>query len=66
MITFDDDLKKWFKLFHEQFNDGVPLRVIPEDVDNEQLIDAIKRSIEAKKNLLPVIFGYGGKVGREY
>lgn len=33
---------------------------------DEQLIDAIKRSIEAKENLLPVIFGYGGKPGVKY
>lgn len=66
MITFDDEMKKWFKLFHEQFHDVVPLTQISGQVTNEQLINAIRRSIEAKEDLLPVIFGYGGKTGRRY
>lgn len=66
MITFDEEMKKWFKLFYEQFHDIVPLRQISGQVTNEQLIDAIKRSIEAKEDLLPVLFGYGGNEDREY
>ena len=66
MIIFDEEMKKWSKLFRAQFNDVIPLRQIPGGVENQQLIDAIKRSLEAKENLLPVIFGYGGKPGREY
>jgi hypothetical protein len=66
MITFDDEMKKWFRLFSEQFHDVVPLAQISGLVTNEQLIDAIKQSIEAKEDLLPVIFGYGGKPGVKY
>ena len=66
MIAFDKEMRKWFRLFHDQFHDIVPLRQISGHVTNEQLIDAIKRSIEAKKNLLPEIFGYGGKEDLEY
>ena len=67
MIDFkDEELKKWSKLFREQFDDGIPLREIPRRVTNEELVDAIKKSLEAKKNLLPEIFGYGGHFDREY
>jgi len=66
MIVFDEDLKRWFRLFRELFHHNPPLEQIPEGVDNEQLIDAIKQSIEAGENLLPVIFGYGGKRGIRY
>ena len=66
MIAFDEEMKKWFGLFYEQFHDVVPLRQISGLVTREQLIDAIERSIEAKEDLLPVIFGYGGKPGIKY
>ena len=66
MITFDEEMKKWFRLFFEAFHDVVPLRQISGRVTNEQLIDAIKQSIEARENLLPTIFGYGGNEDLEY
>jgi hypothetical protein len=59
MITFDEEMNKWLDLFYQQFHDIVPLMQIPGKVGNEQLIDAIKKSLEAKENLLPAIFGYG-------
>ena len=61
MITFDEEMETWMELFCDRFDDIVPLMQISTSVTNEQLIDAIRQSIEAKENLLPVIFGYGGK-----
>jgi len=59
VIVFNEEIREYFKLFHEQFHDVVPLRQISGRVTNEQIIDAIKKSLKAKKNLLPEIFGYG-------
>lgn len=66
MITFNDETKKWFKLFEEKFDDIVPLRQISGSVTNDQIIDAIKKCIEEDKNILPAIFGYGNKNDRTY
>ena len=66
MVDFNDELKEWFELFYEHFHDTVPLRQIPRRVENYELIDAIKKSIEANENLLPVIFGYGGRLDVRY
>ena len=46
------------KEFKKKFNDVVPLTQIPSSVTEEELICAIRRSIEEGKNLLPDIFGY--------
>jgi hypothetical protein len=66
MIVLDEEIKRWFRLFNEVFGDVVPVRQISGRVTNAQLIDAIKKSIEAGENLLPTIFGYGGDEGLEY
>jgi len=66
MITFDAEMEKWMELFRDRFHDIVPLMQISPSVTNEQIIDAIEKSIEAGENLLPVIFGYGGKRGIRY
>jgi len=65
-IIFNEEMEKWLKLFREQFNDIVPLLQISPSVTNEEIIDAIKKSLKAEKNLLPEIFGYGGHPGRRY
>lgn len=66
MIEFNDEMKKYMLLFKETFNDIVPLRQISTAVTNEQLIDAIKRSIEQNKNLLPQIFGFNNSGEKIY
>jgi hypothetical protein len=49
MITLDQGMKKRFSLFREQFHDIVPLVEISRRVTSQQLINAIKRSIEAEE-----------------
>ena len=66
MIEMNEELIKWFGLFKKQFDDIVPMRQISGGVTNEQLIDAIRKSIESNANLLPDIFGYGDMQGRTY
>ena len=58
MIELNDEFQYWFDMFYEKFNDIIPLRQIPSRVTNEELFDAVKKSIEAEENLLPEIFGY--------
>lgn len=66
MIEFNDELKEYMLLFKKTFNDVVPLRQISTAVTNEQLIDAIKQSIEQNKNLLPQIFGFSNSTNKTY
>ena len=66
MIKFTDELKEYMVKYKEQFDDIVPLRQISNAVTNEQLISAIKKSIEEDKNLLPEIFGYGNSSEKTY
>ena len=61
MIQFTEELKEKMLLFKKTFNDVVPLRQISSGVTNEQLINAIDKSVESKKNRLPEIFGYSSK-----
>ena len=53
----NDELKHWFKTYYDEFGEAVPLTEIG-NRENSELIDAIKKSIEAKKDLLPEIFGF--------
>lgn len=66
MINFDDEIREHMLLFKKQFNDIVPLRQISTAVTNEQLIDAIKKSLEVNENLLPEIFGYSNTPNIDY
>ena len=66
MIIFTDELKEYMQLYKNHFNDIVPLRQISNAVTNEQLIVAIKKSIEENKNLLPEIFGYSNSNKKTY
>jgi len=66
MIQFTEELKEKMLLFKKTFNDAVPLRQISSGVTNGQLIDAIDKSVESKKNLLPEIFGYSSKSDKIY
>lgn len=66
MIEFNDEMKEYMLLFKKRFNDVVPLRQISTAVTNEQLIDAIKKSLEENENLLPKIFGYSNSAEKTY
>lgn len=66
MIEFNDDMKEYMFRFKKQFNDVVPLRQISTAVTNEQLIAAIKKSLEENENLLPKIFGYSNSTEKTY
>jgi len=44
--------------FKEVFGDVVPLRELPQDTTNEDLIAAINDSIEQNCDLLPERFGF--------
>jgi len=50
------ELTYWFNLYKNEFGESVPLSEIG-NRENSELIDAVKKSIEAKKDLLPEIFG---------
>lgn len=52
------ELYEWMDKFEEHFVAVVPLRQIPLSVTDEELILAIKESIEKGENLLPKMFGY--------
>ena len=52
------ELREHMRSFQKAFGDIVPLRQLPKTVTNEQLIEAIKTSLEQKQNLLPEIFHY--------
>lgn len=66
MIEFNDELKDYMLQFKKKFNDIVPLRQISTAVTNEQLIEAIKKSIQENENLLPSIFGYSNSADKTY
>ena len=66
MIIFDSEMKEYLDLFEKTFNDVVPLRQISFAATNEQLINAIKQSVEQNENLLPQIFGYGKSKTKVY
>ena len=66
MLVFDAVLKEKMKEFKDVIGDIVPLRQISTAVTNEQLIAAIDKSIEQKKNLLPEIFGYSNESKKTY
>ena len=52
--------KEYLKLVNKEGNiDIVPLRELPQSVTTEELIEAIKLSIEKNENILPKKFGYG-------
>jgi hypothetical protein len=66
MITVNEELKEYMKSFKNRFGDIVPLREIPGSVTNEQLIDAIKKSMDSGENILSSEFGYSGRIDRIY
>ena len=58
MIELNNELISAMRAFKEVFGDIVPLRELPQNVTNNDVIEAITTSIDRKTNLLPEIFGY--------
>ena len=58
MIEMTSELIPYLRAFQKEFGDIVPLRELPASVTTEELIEAIKYSIETKRNLLPSRFGF--------
>ena len=56
MVTLTNEVLGYMKQFKFMFGEIVPLREIPQTVTTEDLINAIKKSIDAKENLLLEIF----------
>lgn len=60
MIDITNDLVIYLKVFQKQFGDIVSLRELPQSITTEELIEAIKLSIEKKvkifflKNLVTI------------
>lgn len=52
------ELRRYMSGFYKEFGDVVPLRELPASATTEEVINAIKLSLEAHENLLPKIFGY--------
>lgn len=58
MIEMNNELITAMRRFKEVFGDIVPLRELPQDISNEDLIAAINDSIEQNCDLLPERFGF--------
>lgn len=58
MIEMNNELINAMRKFKEVFGDIVPLRELPQNITNENLLEAINASIEQNVNLLPERFGY--------
>lgn len=58
MIEVNNKLITAMQRFKEVFGEIVPLRELPQNVSNEDLIAAINDSIEKNCDLLPERFGF--------
>ena len=58
MIEMNNELITAMRKFKDVFGDIVPLRELPADTTNEDIIKAVNESLSANKNLLPERFGY--------
>ena len=58
MVEMTNELLTYLRTFQKEFGDIVPLRELPASVTTDELIEAIKSSIERKENILPKIFGF--------
>lgn len=57
MIKLTDEYRAYAKQFKEHFGYGVPLRMIPQTVDTEELIEKIRFCVEQGKDVLLESFG---------
>lgn len=60
MIIVNYELIIAMRRFRNFFRESVPLKEISDNITNEELINAINESIDAKENLIPKIFKLGG------
>ena len=58
MVGMTNELLTYLRAFQKEFGDIVPLRELPAFVTTEELIEAIKISIEKKENILPSKFRF--------
>lgn len=58
MIELNSELINAMRKFKEVFGDTAPLKELPQNLSNEELIEAIQKSIEQNVNLLPKRFEY--------
>lgn len=58
MVEITNELVVYMSKFKDTFSDIVPLRELPQTTSAEDIIEAIKKSIDEGQNLLPKIFGY--------
>lgn len=58
MVEMTNELLTYLRNFQNEFGDIVPLRELPASITTEELIEAIKISIEKKQNILPTKFGF--------
>lgn len=58
MVEMTNELLTYLRTFQKEFGDIVPLRELPASVTTEELIEAIKISLEKKENILPSKFGF--------
>jgi hypothetical protein len=59
LIELNEELTNAMKLFNKKLGKVIPLREIPPEVTNDELMDAINYSITNNQNILPERFGYG-------
>lgn len=52
------ELRHYISEFYKEFGDVVPLRELPASATTEEVIDAIKLSLEAHENLLSKVYEY--------
>lgn len=58
MVEMTVELITLLREFQKEFGDIVPLRELPASVTTEELVDAIKSSIENRDNIVAKKFGY--------
>lgn len=58
VIEINNELVSAMRKFEEVFGDVVPLRELPQNISNEEIISVINESIEKKVNKLPTLFDY--------
>lgn len=58
MVEMTGELITLLREFQKEFGDIVPLRELPASVTTEELVDAIKSSVENRDNIVAKKFGY--------
>lgn len=56
MIEMTDEYLKWDDKFYETFGYGLPTEMLPADETTEGIIESIRKSIEAGRDLLGEIY----------